>query len=95
MTRFPVHRQPFLLHRCNGPLFERIVRGMDEIRLPRRTDVRAKKNPHVGALYQIGTALYIRIHSQKVEFVAAQGDEEAISRWLICSYNPDRFQPTS
>jgi hypothetical protein len=94
-TRFPVHRQPFLLHRSDGPLLERIVGSMDEIRLSRRTDVRTKKNPRVGALYQVRTAFDIRIHSQKVEFVAAQRDEEAIPRRLTCSHNPNRFQPTS
>src|SRR5215471_17799795 len=49
----------------------RLVGGLDEIRLLRSTDVRAKKNPDVGAPYQVRAALDIRLHSQKAEFVAA------------------------
>jgi serine/threonine protein kinase len=45
VARLRVHLQPFLLHRSYGPLLEHIVGGMDQIRLPRRTDVRAEKNP--------------------------------------------------
>src|SRR6267378_8659435 len=93
-TRLRVHGQPFLLHRCGGPLLERVVGGMDEVRLSRRANVRAKKNPRVGALYQVRAAFDIRIHSQKVEFVTAQRDEEAIARRLTGSHNPNRFQPT-
>lgn len=43
VARLRVHRQPFLLHRSYGPLLGHIVGGMDEIRLQRCTDVRAKK----------------------------------------------------
>ena len=95
VTRNSVHDQALFLHRRDGPPLERIIGGMDEIRLHRCTDVRAEKNPRVCALYQVRAAFEISIHSQKIEFVAAQGDKETIARGLTGRQNSNYFQPTN
>src|SRR6266851_4823121 len=89
-----VYSNPFLLHRCDRPPLERLVGGMDEIRLPRCRDTGAKENPRVGAPDQVWTTLDVCVHAQHTEFMTAQCYEEAIPCRFPGSEDPHRFQPT-
>jgi hypothetical protein len=64
---------------------------VDEIRLSRRTNVRAEKNPRVCALHKVPSTFLIGINSEKPEFVTRQGDEKGVPDGLASGQNPDRF----
>src|SRR6185436_6059555 len=55
--RFGVYSQSFLLQCSDAPLIKHLVGRVDEIRLSRPTNIRAKKDPRVCPLHKVSSAL--------------------------------------
>src|SRR5262249_44756220 len=94
VARLRVHHDAFFFHGGHAPSLEPFIRGMNEVRLAGRTDVRAEEDPRVRPTPQIAMTLQVRIHSEKSELVAAERDEAAVAGWLSQLDGADHLQPT-
>src|SRR2546427_12890545 len=87
-----MNSESFFFDRTGDPSLKHLVRGVDEIRLPRRPNTGPKENPCVRTPNQVRTLFYVGSRPQHSEFVAAERYKETITRRLGCRESADRSE---